>query len=126
MNKDWPGRPRFIEAYMAGYFATRQWVQAVQRGVGDAAFWNLVRSYAPPNATAAKELRHDLRKGALGVSYWTGHWQGQGEPFGAADPGPGGSLDDALFSTKAYFAYRSSAGERSTGTSSRASSRRCA
>ncbi len=105
MNKDWPGRPRFVEAYMAGYFATRQWVQAVQRGVGDAAFWNLVRGYTPPNATAAKDLRHDLRKGALGVSYWTGHWQGQGEPFGAADPGPGGSLDDALFSTKAYFAY---------------------
>ena len=105
MNKDWPGRPRFLEAYMAGYFATRQWVRAVEQGVGDSTLWNRVRSYAPPNDTARVELRHDVRKGARGVSYWTGHWQGQGEPFGAAEPGPGGSLDDALFSTKAYFAY---------------------
>ena len=105
MNKDWPGRPRFLEAYMASYFATRQWVQAVQLGVADAAFWNSVRGYAPPSASARTHLRHDLRKGARGVSYWTGHWQGQGEPFGASQPGPGGSLDDVFFSTREFFAF---------------------
>src|SRR5207342_1641785 len=97
MNKDWPGRPYYAEAYIAAIFATRQWVDIVRRGVGDPDFWEQVRGYQPPNAKAAKALAFDVRQGARGLSYWTGHWQGQGEPFGADNPGPGGSLDDAFF-----------------------------
>ena len=104
MNKDWPGRPRYAEAYIAAYFATRQWVDIVRRGINDDEFWDAMRSYQPPNAKARADLQHDLRKGARGMSYWTGHWQGQGEPALADDPGPGGSLDDVFFDSRAYFA----------------------
>ena len=104
MNKDWPGRPYYAEAYIAAVFATRQWVDIVRRGVGDPDFWERVRGYQPPNTKAAKALAFDLRQGARGLSYWTGHWQGQGEPFGADNPGPGGSLDDAFFAAEIYFA----------------------
>jgi len=104
MNKDWPGRPRYAEAYMAAYFASRQWMQAVKAGVNAPEYWSRVLSYRPPTTAARADLAHDVRKGARGASYWTGHWQGQGEPRFGDDPGPGGSLDDVLFATQAYFA----------------------
>ncbi|MBA2359238.1 MAG: hypothetical protein H0V84_12515, partial [Actinobacteria bacterium] len=103
MNKDWPGRPLYLEAYLSAYFATRQWTQAVRGAVGDDAFWSRMRTFAPAGSTQAA-LRHDVRRGARGMSYWVGHWQGEGEPrFGEA-PGPGGSLDDAYSASKEYFA----------------------
>ena len=37
------------------------------------------------------------------MSYWAGHWQGQGEPTGGEAPGPGGSLDDIFFASRDYF-----------------------
>ena len=46
MNKDWPGRPLFTQAYAAAYFASRQWVQAVRSWVNDDAFWGRVLAYA--------------------------------------------------------------------------------
>ena len=105
MNKDWPGRPRYLEAYMASYFATRQWVEAVRRAVDDPPFWNQVRSWQPADGKGSgHDLAHDLRKGARAVSYWAGHWQGQGEPTGGEAPGPGGSLDDIFFAPRDYFA----------------------
>ena len=30
LNKDWPGRPKYQEAYVTAYFATRQWIRAVR------------------------------------------------------------------------------------------------
>ena len=103
MNKDWPGRPRYLEAYMASYFATRQWVEAVRRAVDNGPYWSQVRSWQPQSAKERNELSRDLRKGARAVSYWAGHWQGQGEPTGGEAPGPGGSLDDIFFASRDYF-----------------------
>ena len=103
MNKDWPGRPRYLEAYMASYFATRQWVEAVRRAVDNGPYWNQVRSWQPQSAKERNELSRDIRKGARAVSYWAGHWQGQGEPTGGEAPGPGGSLDDIFFASRDYF-----------------------
>src|SRR5262245_61100508 len=103
MNKDWVGRPLYLEAYMTAYFATRQWIEAVRGGVNDSAFWNRVRSFRP-TGRGFLDLRHEMYNGARGMSYWVGHWQGEGEPRFADAPGPGGSLDDAYSASKDYFA----------------------
>ena len=39
VNKDWPGRPGYTNAYTTAYFATRQWVQAIRAALGDEALW---------------------------------------------------------------------------------------
>lgn len=101
MNKDWPGRPCFTEAYSAAYFASRQWVQAVRQWVGNDSFWAAARGYRA-TGSAGSELRHD-QAGATSMSFYSGHWQGQGEPATADAPGPGGSLDDLLLVTIRYF-----------------------
>ena len=31
VNKDWPGRAGYTDAYTTSYFATRQWVRAIRR-----------------------------------------------------------------------------------------------
>jgi hypothetical protein len=98
-NKDWSGRPLYMEAYTAAYFATRQWVRAVRSWVNDEPFWSRVRLYAD---RAGSSLDHDL-KGLTGISIASGHWQGQGEPFGGSRPGPGGSLLDLRGATVDFF-----------------------
>jgi hypothetical protein len=37
------------------------------------------------------------------ISLYSGHWQGQGEPFGAKAEGPGGNLLDLRQAVKSYF-----------------------
>jgi hypothetical protein len=102
MNKDWPGRPLYEQAHMAAYFATRQWVRAVRIWVNNESFWRSVQSYAN---RANGDLDHDV-KGMTGISVYSGHWQGQGEPLGASAPGPGGSLLDLRQATNHYFEDR--------------------
>ena len=36
VNKDWPGRPGYDDAYMSAYFATRQWLRGLRPVIGDA------------------------------------------------------------------------------------------
>ncbi len=108
MNKDWPGRPRYREAYMAAYFATRQWIAAVRDSLADEPFWARVRSYAPPTATLRRQLTKDLRQGAFSMSFWAGHWYGEGSTRFSGDAGPGGSLDDLFNAADDYFAGRTS------------------
>jgi hypothetical protein len=111
MNKDWPGRPLYLEAYTSAYFATRQWVAAARSWVGDEAFWRRVLAYADRGGSA---LDHDVA-GSFGMSVYSGHWQGQGEPcrpsfsvqFCGARNGPGGSLEDLRQATNRYFEGRS-------------------
>jgi hypothetical protein len=110
VNKDWPGRPGYPNAYTTAYFATRQWVQAIHAALGDEALWQRVIRYAN---RGGGELDHDL-KGALGIGMMTGHWQGQGEP---CDPGfslnicgsrngLGGDLIGARSAVNSYFEDR--------------------
>jgi hypothetical protein len=74
LNKDWPGRPKFEEAYITAYFATRQWVRAMRTWLGNEPLWNRAMSMAHTSA-----LAHDIR-GAQEISQHSGHWQGGGEP----------------------------------------------
>lgn len=74
LNKDWPGRPKYQEAYVTAYFATRQWTRAVRTWLGNEPLWK--RAMSLPGTAA---LRHDVR-GAEEISIFSGHWQGGGEP----------------------------------------------
>ena len=104
--KDWPGRPLYTEAYLASYFATRAWVQAIRAHVADEALWARTMRLARAPALLAKD-----QKGALNISFASGHWQGQGE---ACNPsfstlscgdrnGPGGNLIDLRGAVIDYF-----------------------
>ena len=86
------------------YYGTRQWVQAVRSWIADDAFWQRVRTYGV-SGSLADQLAHDVR-GATEISFYSGHWQGQGEPFGATAPGPGGSVDDVAVAVTRYFRGR--------------------
>ena len=110
VNKDWPGRPGYANAYISAYFATRQWVRAIHTALGDEALWQRVLRYADRRGG---ELDHDLN-GALRIGMATGHWQGQGEP---CDPsfslnvcgsrnGLGGDLIGARSAVNDYFEDR--------------------
>lgn len=110
VNKDWPGRAGYPDAYTTAYFASRQWVRAVRAALGDEALWERVTRYADRRGG---ELDHDL-DGALRIGMMTGHWQGQGEP---CDPkfslnicgsrnGLGGDLIGARNAIRDYFEDR--------------------
>ena len=110
MNKDWPGRPGYANAYMASYFAARQWVRGIRAWVGDDAFWARAQRYA---TRYGGELDHDL-SGATWIGMYSGHWQGQGEP---CDPrwstnvcgdrsGPGGDVISLGHAVENYFEDR--------------------
>jgi hypothetical protein len=110
VNKDWPGRPGYTNAYTTAYFATRQWVQGIRAALGDEALWRRAQRYA---SRGGRELDHDLG-GALSIGMMTGHWQGQGEP---CDPsfslnvcgsrnGLGGDLIGARSAVNSYFEDR--------------------
>src|SRR4051794_25128735 len=110
VNKDWPGRIGYTNAYLAAYFASRQWVQAIHVALGDEALWQSTLRYANRRGG---ELDHDLN-GSLTIGRMTGHWQGQGEP---CDPsisrspcgkqnGLGGDLIGARSAVNDYFEDR--------------------
>jgi hypothetical protein len=100
MNKDWQGRPYYLQAATTAYFATRQWLEAVRSWVGDDHFWHEAQRYQANQ----KQLNHDLQQGLVDISQAIGHWQGQGEPWGTEDnTGPGGDLLKARSAVKGYF-----------------------
>lgn len=110
LNKDWPGRPGYDNAYLTSYFATRQWVQAIHAALGDEALWQSTIHYANRRGG---QLDHDLN-GALTIGRMTGHWQGQGEPCDpsialapcGAQNGLGGDLIGARSAVNDYFEDR--------------------
>ncbi len=110
VNKDWPGRPGYTNAYIAAYFASRQWVQGIHAALGDEALWQRAIRYAN---RGGGELDHDL-KGALNIGMMTGHWQGQGEPCNPSlsltlcdsRNGLGGDLIGARSAVNSYFEDR--------------------
>lgn len=46
VNKDWPGRLGYTNAYTTAYFATRQWVQAIRTALRDEVLWQRTQRYA--------------------------------------------------------------------------------
>ncbi len=74
LNKDWPGRPKYQQAYVTAYFASRQWIRAIRDWLGNEPLWRRAQALA---GTAA--LGHDVA-GAEQISKHSGHWQGGGEP----------------------------------------------
>jgi hypothetical protein len=74
LNKDWPGRPRYQQAYVTAYFASRQWIRAMRTWLGNEPLWK--RAMRLPRT---KALSHDVT-GATEISQFSGHWQGAGEP----------------------------------------------
>ena len=89
LNKDWPGRPYYREAYITACFAGRQWVEAVHEWVNNEPVWHAAQYYTDRRGD---ELDRDLAA-AFKISAHAGHWQGQGEPKGSGHEGPGGSAD---------------------------------
>jgi hypothetical protein len=104
LNKDWPGRPYYPDGYISAYFATRQWARALRLWLGDDAAWRAAQTFETPRPD---HLDRDQR-GAFNIQFYSGHWQGQGEPSGADAPGPGGSLDDLVRDLLAYHVQRKS------------------
>jgi hypothetical protein len=74
LNKDWAGRPLFEKAYLSGYFASRQWIEAMRGWLGDDALWARAQRLRAP-----ARLRDDLTA-SLDISKYSGHWQGNGQP----------------------------------------------
>ena len=99
MNKDWAGRPLHQDAYITAYVASRQWVRAVRAWLNNEALWSRVRAFSNRHGA---DLNHDLN-GCFRISYYSGHWNGNGEPALASDPGPGGSLLDLRGAIRDYF-----------------------
>ncbi len=110
VNKDWPGRLGYADAYTTSYFATREWVRAIRAALGDEALWQRTLRYSDRRGG---ELDHDLR-GALAIGTMTGHWQGQGEPCNpslslavcGSRNGLGGDLIGARSAVNSYFEDR--------------------
>ena len=44
LNKDWNGRPKYQQAYVTAYFATRQWIRAVRTWLGNEPLWKRAQS----------------------------------------------------------------------------------
>jgi hypothetical protein len=91
MAKDWAGRPLFPQADMTAYFATRQWLQAIRLWVNDDAFWEQALHYHVPDSTVRCELHKEL-SGLHQIFLYSGQANGEGEPPGGHDPGPGGTV----------------------------------
>jgi hypothetical protein len=106
MAKDWPGAKTlnpnvFTNTYMSAYFASRQWIQAIHNWLNDEALWAKARAYSKYKTSARLDA-----KGGYYMSTYTGHWQGEGEPWSpdnAGHRGWGGSLIGARQMTQWYF-----------------------
>lgn len=99
LNKDWAGRPSHQDAYVTAYVASRQWVRALRVWLNDDAKWNRMRLFSNRHGD---NLDHDL-KGTFEISYYSGHWNGNGEPTGSGNSGPGASLTDLRGAVRNYF-----------------------
>ncbi len=111
LNKDWVGRPKYQDAYITAYFATRQWVRAMRTWLGNEPLWNRAMSMAQTSA-----LAQDVT-GAEEISQYSGHWQGGGEPCVrfincSVRSGKAGSLSSLTIALRDFHAGPTSPGRR--------------
>lgn len=102
LNKDCSGRPLHLNAYLTAYVASRQWLRAMESWLGNPSVWQQLKNFT--NKRGA-DMDRDY-EAAFSISFYSGHWNGNGEPAFGPQPGPGGSLDDLKGSMDAYFAGR--------------------
>jgi len=79
LNKDWSGRPYYSEAYIAAWFATRQWVRLFQSFV-DPVTWGKMQQFSKASFDPSRDWDY-----ARKISFYGGHWYGNGGPEGAWD-----------------------------------------
>ena len=79
LNKDWSGRPHHADAYICAYFASRQWVRLFQTWVGSSTVWFNMQHFG----LASFDPRRDWDY-ARKISFYGGHWNGNGGPTGLA------------------------------------------
>ncbi len=78
LNKDWTGRPFHTDAYVCAYFATRQWTRLFRTWVGEKA-WTAMRA-GDPRFDPEFDWTY-----ARKISFYGGHWNGNGGPTGLKD-----------------------------------------
>ena len=87
LNHDSYCRPRWDQAYVFAYAASRQWIAAAESWLNAPAFWTQMKSYAAGGGRAG--LDSDIRA-SWRVSEWVatgpndGHWKGKGSGRNAA------------------------------------------
>ncbi|HEV7918949.1 MAG TPA: PLAT/LH2 domain-containing protein, partial [Solirubrobacterales bacterium] len=104
MAKDDPGRPNFQNGYISAYFGSRQWIEAIRSWLNDDALWGAAINWKQ----RISELDYDV-SGAIGMSTYSGHLYGAGEPWapGNSDKrGWGGSLVALRSVVQSYFEDR--------------------
>ena len=71
MNKDMSDRPYYADAYVMAYFATRQWVRAIQELASRPSEWRQVQRYGPDSRI---DLEYEL--GVDTLAFYTQGWDG--------------------------------------------------
>lgn len=80
LNKDWEGRPRHVDAYICAYFASRQWVRLFKDFVNDAGVWTKMQQWSASAFDPSRDWDY-----ARKISFYGGHWNGNGGPTGLKD-----------------------------------------
>lgn len=80
LNKDWAGRPFHRDAYICAYFASRQWVRLFRSFVSDPAVWNKMQHAGTALFDPSRDWDY-----ARKISFYGGHWNGNGGPTGLKD-----------------------------------------
>jgi hypothetical protein len=109
MNKDCAGRPYYTDAYVSAYFASRQWVQAVRSWLNNDTLWIQIQRFSDRHGIESPLINDDLDKdldGMTSISFFSGHWNGNGEPWIGENPGPGGGLYGLAQAIRRYFPGR--------------------
>lgn len=77
LNKDWAGRPHHADAYICAYFASRQWVRLFKTWVADPATWAKMQAWTKASFDPSRDWDY-----ARKISFYGGHWNGNGGPTG--------------------------------------------
>lgn len=80
LNKDWEGRPHHADAYLCAYFATRQWLRLFRTFVNESGTWSQMQRWSASSFNPDRDWDY-----ARKISFYGGHWNGNGGPTGLKD-----------------------------------------